>query len=101
VVSKEISEVGVIDTSFSVSVNGIEASLRGVVAFECEVTLKTVEISLEGELSFDDLGKSTIDIAGELVETADSACVSIESGTSEVVVFAGEKHLEEAKKLSS
>lgn len=95
---KKISEVVVVDSSFSVSVNGIEASLGRVVAFERKVTLKTIELSLERELSFDHLSKSTIDVAGELVETADSGSVSVESGTSEVVVFAGEEHLEEAIK---
>ena len=95
ILSKERSNVDLVNSSTVVSINRSVSSVWGVVVLDFEFSLKGLESSLEINLLLDNSSKGKFDVPWKEVESSNVSGWSVEGSVSEVVVFAWEGNLEE------
>jgi hypothetical protein len=73
--------------------------MRAEVVAALKVTFQTLKLSLQGQFMLNHSQQGLLNIAGQIIEAADSHGRSVKSDSPEAVVLAREQHLEKATKI--
>lgn len=73
--------------------------MRAEVVAALKVTFQTLKLSLQGQFMLNHSQQGLLNIAGQIIEAADSHGRSVKSDSPQAVVLAREQHLEKATKI--
>lgn len=93
--SQERPGVDLVDSAGVVPVDRPEGGVRGVVVLNFELSLESLESSLEIDFFLNDVSEGEFDVSWERVVPAYVSRWAVNGSVSKVVVLAGEDHLEE------